>query len=476
MVIRTASIPRVAALHTFESMRGVDPAEVPNRGYLGQFRIVKRSNVMRAVLATLLLLAASPLLADCIANGHYSLASSAFPYTEDLTRPTSQPLHDGMWVADGNDWTLVQTACSERTNVNASVDVTRLVRASFHVGKTTAAPDAIFDVQLRVDGEPLVTQSRRVGDQFPKSFRFGTSVERLEAGNHLLTMWVRMRNPGAIYVGLQWITAQGVPANNGSHRVLADSVKLGSEWTAIGSPLPVKSIRDIDAALQASFTVASAVMPLSFDWTVDDEKPGARPGVVAAPLVQPDGVMVFDHRGWIDRGSHTVQLWGRSDATAELKEIAIDAVGFPHETPAKVTPLIEASADATIVATTAGDPQQPLAMCRTAAAGRRSSSSTCRAIGRTSPGRSTATWSSSATTSAGTAWSGSRSTPATRRPTSECSSSRPTSSTRASTSMATAASGRREKRRTSRSGSGESKAAASLRSAARSSSGNGGWP
>ncbi|HEX3107800.1 MAG TPA: hypothetical protein VHU41_01820, partial [Thermoanaerobaculia bacterium] len=31
-------------------------------------------------------------------------------------------------------------------------------------------------------------------------------------------------------------------------------------------------------------------------------------------------------------------------------------------TPAKVIPLIEASADATIVATTAGDPQQPLAM------------------------------------------------------------------------------------------------------------------
>jgi len=343
-------------------MRGVDPAEVPNRGYLGQFRIVKRSNVMRAFLATLLLLAASPLLADCIANGHYSLASSAFPYTEDLTRPTSQPLHDGMWVADENDWTLVQTACSERTNVNASVDVTLLVRASFHIGKTTAAPDAIFDVQLRVDGEPLVTQSRRVGDQFPKSFRFGTSVERLPAGNHLLTMWVRMRNPGAIYVGLQWITAQGVPANNGSHRVLADDVKLGSDWTTIGPPLALTSIRDIDAALQASFSVASAVTPLSFDWTVDDEKPGARPGVVAAPLVQPDGVMVFDHRGWIDRGSHTVQLWGRSDATAELKEIAIDAVGFPHETPAKVIPLIEASADATIVATTAGDPQQPLAM------------------------------------------------------------------------------------------------------------------
>src|SRR5947207_7975428 len=33
--IRTASIPRVAALHTFESMACSDHAEVPRRGYLG---------------------------------------------------------------------------------------------------------------------------------------------------------------------------------------------------------------------------------------------------------------------------------------------------------------------------------------------------------------------------------------------------------------------------------------------------------
>src|ERR1051326_6758416 len=38
MVIRTALIPRVAALPIFESMRGFDPAEVPIRGYLGRLR------------------------------------------------------------------------------------------------------------------------------------------------------------------------------------------------------------------------------------------------------------------------------------------------------------------------------------------------------------------------------------------------------------------------------------------------------
>lgn len=363
MVIRTASIPRVAALHTLESMRDVDPAEVPIRGYLGRFRTVKRSIIVRPILAALLLLGASPLAADCIANGHYTLAASAFPYTEDLTRPASEPLHDGMWAGTTDDWTLIQTACSERTNVNASVDVTLLVRASFHIGKTTAAPDAIFDVQLRVDGEPITTQSRRVGDQFPKSFRFGASVQKLPAGNHLLTMWLRMRNPGAIYVGLQWITAQGIPANDAGSRVLADKAGLGNEWTMIGPPLLVSSMRDIDAAMQASLTIVSAGAPLWFEWTLDGERPGTRSGMVAAPLMQPDGVMLFDHRGSIDRGSHFVQLWGRSDRAAELEGIAIDLVGFPHElAQTKLIPLAETSADTPILATTAGDPQQPLAM------------------------------------------------------------------------------------------------------------------
>src|SRR5207237_10510089 len=100
------------------------PPEVPIRGYRGRFRGVKRNSLVRAVAAALLILVSFPLAADCIANGHYTLAASAFPYTEDLTRPSSTPLPSGMWVSDGSDWTLVQTACSERTNVNASVDAT----------------------------------------------------------------------------------------------------------------------------------------------------------------------------------------------------------------------------------------------------------------------------------------------------------------------------------------------------------------
>src|SRR5712692_1475174 len=37
MVMRTASMPKVAADHTFESMARGDHAEVPDRGYLGSW-------------------------------------------------------------------------------------------------------------------------------------------------------------------------------------------------------------------------------------------------------------------------------------------------------------------------------------------------------------------------------------------------------------------------------------------------------
>lgn len=319
---------------------------------------------MRALFAALILLAASPLAADCIANGHYTLAASSFPYTEDLTRPTSAPLASGMWVGDTDEWTLVQTACSEQTNVNASTDVTLLVRASFRVGRATAAPDAMFDVQLRVDGEPVATHSRRVGAQFPRSYRFGGSVQRLAAGNHLLTMWVRMRSAGSIFVGLQWITVQGAPVYYGGHRAATDKVTLNGDWTMIGLPLPIDTVRDVDAVLQASFTVASADAPLSFAWALDYEPPGTRAGVIAPPLYQPDGVTIFDHHAWIDRGSHTLQLWGRTDGdAAQIEGVTIDLVVFPHQLGmGRVPPLAEAEADGPTLATTAGDSEQPPGM------------------------------------------------------------------------------------------------------------------
>src|SRR5207244_12325373 len=54
MMIRTASIPRVAALHTFESMAFGDHTEVPDRGYLGLGAVARCPTMPRVtvVMAT----------------------------------------------------------------------------------------------------------------------------------------------------------------------------------------------------------------------------------------------------------------------------------------------------------------------------------------------------------------------------------------------------------------------------------------
>jgi hypothetical protein len=150
----------------------------------------------------MMLLVASPLAADCIENGHCTLAPSPFPYTEDLTRPGSSPVHDGLWVSEDDGWTLIQTACANATNINASTDVALLVRASFRIGRDDRTR---CDIRRAVAGrgETIVTHSRRVGDTYSKSYRFAGSVQRLGAGNHLLTTWLRVRQPGAIFIGLQ---------------------------------------------------------------------------------------------------------------------------------------------------------------------------------------------------------------------------------------------------------------------------------
>jgi hypothetical protein len=84
-------------------------------------------------------------------------------------------------------------------------------------------------------------------------------------------------------------------------------------------------VKGVDAALQASFTIARADAPMTFAWTIDDESPGSHSATIAAPLILPDGGTIFDHRAEIDRGRHTVQLWGRADrGVADLEAITIE--------------------------------------------------------------------------------------------------------------------------------------------------------
>lgn len=348
------------------------------------------SGVLRRLLCCFALLFATPLVADCIGNGHYTavastqpLAGTPYPYTEDLTHRTGDlPFGDPMSVAYRDDlgWTKVQSGCAEygEKNIHASTEVNLLLRASFHITHPTSpkASATRFEAQLRVgrsigDPSPIIaaTSMRRIGGQSPQSFRFGGTVANLPAGSYVYSLWVRLldRPPsGDMSIGLQWITAQGVPASyaTGSEREDAD-IDLTAAWTGVGRELTVETTTPLDLAMVASMTYrGGSGRTVILGWSLDGDDPGDRTTSLAVPRTLPASETTFDHRAAIAAGRHTLRLLARSQSGAiRIAEVTSSFTGFPQQLrTAQTIGLQEAMATTPLVATTAGSAEQPVSM------------------------------------------------------------------------------------------------------------------
>src|SRR5689334_365594 len=88
--------------------------------------------LMRRLLLAVITLLSAPLLADCIANGHYTIGVSKWPYTEDLM-PVSEP--QTIRFDDALQWTKIQGGCPDfdEQNIRAAAPVNVLLRASFNI-------------------------------------------------------------------------------------------------------------------------------------------------------------------------------------------------------------------------------------------------------------------------------------------------------------------------------------------------------
>src|SRR5258707_4576060 len=175
---------------------------------------------MRVLFALLLLSAARPaLLADCIANGHYTIVGNAmpllgtrYPSTEDLaSRRDAVPVPALVVVGYHQDgrWTKIQAGCtsSRERNVSASTAVNMLLRASLRIDAHTAHMEARYQVQIRLGYEVVMTETRRLGE-VPRSDRFATVVRHVPAGNYVYSLWLRVLDgPESNHatVDLQWI-------------------------------------------------------------------------------------------------------------------------------------------------------------------------------------------------------------------------------------------------------------------------------
>ncbi len=326
------------------------------------------------------LIAAIPLAADCIANGHYTVVGSAspllgtrYPYTEDLaSRSDALPIPSALTVpyhADGR-WTKIQTGCasSDERNVAASAPVHLLLRASFRLSAHTASPDARYQVQLRLDDQVVMTETRRLGVT-PRSDRFAAVVRDVPAGNYVYSFWLRVLDgpeSNAVSIDLQWINAQGAPNAFAAVREQSSpEERFGETWTSVGGDIHFSNDQRVDLALQSSFTVEEADATASFDigWTLDRE-PLVVSGRVAVPAMRPDSMIAFEARPFVRPGMHTLKMWMRSThERIRVSSLRLEMMSFPSRVrDLDVIPMVKGEADDEVLTTADGDAEQTPAL------------------------------------------------------------------------------------------------------------------
>lgn len=332
---------------------------------------------MRA-LPLVLLLAAAPLIADCIPNGHYTIVANPdpmigtpFPYTEDLASSVAQqPIGARVELryAPETPWVKVQTGCAAfaERNVSASMPVNLMLRASFRINAHTASPDTRFQVQFRLDDNVVATDTRRIGN-VPRSDRFATMLPDLPAGNYVYSLWARLIDgpeTNSAIVDLQWITAQGAPISFPAEReALPPHFWIDGNWQSIGHPLHFDAAQRVDLALQSTFAVEEADDDAKIDiaFTVDNARIGDDFGTLAVPQWRPDALIVFDARPNVRPGEHTLRLWLRTrGGRARVSSTRFELMGFPSRIrESDVLPMVRVEADEVVVTNPEGTLPQP---------------------------------------------------------------------------------------------------------------------
>ena len=338
----------------------------------------------RLLLLAVLSLLGAPLTADCIGNGHYTLGASRFPYTEDLVHhPDDTPVGDPQTIRFDEllRWTKIQGGCTshDEKNIRATTDVNVLLRASFNIAfepVPTAPAGTRFEVDLRVDDVVVASAIRTLGGRYPQSERFGTVVPNMPAGEHAYSMWMRVLDgpeSNAITIGLQWITAQGVPADLPAQHIALRDQTITTDWRALGEAMTIDGDESVDLALLTTYqwrdrrprlssidssTGEAPVAPLGalmLGWSVDGESAGPHVIITASRATT-----LFDHAKGLTAGRHTIQLHARmSSGTMQLHDVELSLFAFPGEV---VTPIADAIATEPLVTTTAGSPVQPAGM------------------------------------------------------------------------------------------------------------------
>jgi hypothetical protein len=174
-------------------------------------------------------------------------------------------------------------------------------------------------------------------------------------------MWLRLLDgPDAnrVTLGLQWITAQGVPRGYPTAHGGVARQHVTETWTALTGELPLVALQSLDLALVSSMTVdrADPDAKLLVAWSVDRRR------IATRELELAETGTLFDQRPRVTRGIHTLRLWARTTrGTIDVSGARGEAIAFPRLR-GRVVPMLEVRDDTPVEVTGLGDAVQPETM------------------------------------------------------------------------------------------------------------------
>jgi hypothetical protein len=324
--------------------------------------------MVRAALLLSLLIALDG-SAACIDQGHYAIVENAttlrgtpWPYSEDLASRRDQlPVGDPVIIAwePSLRWTKIQSGCATygERNIYASEEVNLVLRASFAFSFDTrrmAVARSRYQVQLRLNDEVVLDETRVVDGRYPQSVRFGTVVANVPRGAHVYSMWFRLLDGpvgNQVTLGLQWITSQGMPSRHpvASGRAAGEQ-RVPRKWIAIGAPMTIETTETSDLIL---LSTVAAEEPLLLGYSIA----GAGKRAPREPMLISDSG--FDQRLAVPPGRYTIRLWAKAmDGDARVTRADSHVAAFPTGSVA----MFEFGSDEPMTVTPGGSAEDPVTL------------------------------------------------------------------------------------------------------------------
>ncbi len=271
------------------------------------------------------------------ANGHNLIKNSLYPFSEDITGSTSQPIAYVTLNGPTFGWTLLQTGCQNMsptgTNIVAGGSFNTRLLGYMQIAQAAAAPGAEYEIQFRIDGVEHGWYVRKYNGLLPQGDHFNAIAQNLSAGSHTFEVYGRLLSAGSLTFQMQYIASIGAPS---SYPVLKDvnsgSFTVTGAWQQASDTVTFTNSSTIDLFPQAYFQMDSGTpghhMSLGFSL---DGATSVRTSDFAAPNYYRDGINIFDHLIGIPPGTHTLSYWliDRDGGTMAISLRQIELFGLP---------------------------------------------------------------------------------------------------------------------------------------------------